>query len=75
MPTRVRYPMIGRKYDHYKGGQYEVMHIATHTETNEPTVIYRSLIFGGMYARPLSLWFDKVETDAGERERFEIIPE
>ena len=28
-------------YQHYKGPQYKVMHVATHSETNEQLVIYK----------------------------------
>ena len=56
----VIYPEVGRKYRHYKGGLYEVITMATQTETQEPLVIYRSILFGSIYARPLSMWFDRV---------------
>lgn len=55
------YPNIGKKYKHYKGGLYEVITMATHTETGEPLVIYKSLLFGSIYARPLSMWFDAIK--------------
>lgn len=55
------YPNIGKKYKHYKGGLYEVITMATHTETGEPLVIYKSLLFGSIYARPLSMWFDSIK--------------
>ena len=55
------YPKPGEKYQHYKGGQYEVICMCNHTETNEPLVIYKSLSFGSQYARPFSEWNDEVE--------------
>lgn len=61
-----QYPEIGGKYDHYKGGKYEVITMATHTETNEPLVIYKSLLFGSIYARPLSQWFETIEIPDSE---------
>lgn len=54
----IEYPKIGKKYKHYKGGLYEVITMASHTETNDPLVIYKSLLFGSVYARPLSMWFE-----------------
>jgi len=50
------YPLPGSLYKHYKGGIYEVLTLATHTETNEPMVVYQSMLFGSIYARPLSEW-------------------
>jgi hypothetical protein len=55
------YPIIGAIYKHFKGGTYEVITLANHTETEEILVIYRSLLFGSIYARPLSSWFEKVQ--------------
>ena len=54
------YPQPGEKYQHYKGGQYEVICMCNHTETDEPLVIYKSLSFGSHYARPFSQWYDEV---------------
>lgn len=56
----VKKPIPGRIYEHYKGGLYEVLHLALHSETNEHLVIYKSLHYGSYYARPLSMWFDEI---------------
>ena len=56
----VIYPEIGKIYQHYKGGKYKVLTLASHSETNEPLVIYQSLLFGSIYARPLYMWFDVI---------------
>ncbi len=53
----------GRVYQHYKGGLYEVLHLAKHTETDEILVIYKSLHFGSYYARPLSNWCEPVNNN------------
>ncbi len=66
IPEFKKYPTIGRKYQHYKGGQYEVILLAKHSETNEDLVIYKSLLFGSFYARPLSMWFDLVKNHRKE---------
>jgi hypothetical protein len=58
---KVKYPKVGGKYQHYKGGLYEVITMATHSETGEPLVIYKSLLFGSVYARPLNIWFDVID--------------
>lgn len=55
------YPEIGKKYRHYKGGLYEVLTMATHSETNEVLVVYKSIHFGSVYVRPLSMWFDVID--------------
>lgn len=56
----IEYPQVGKIYDHYKGGKYEIISMATHTETGETMVVYRSVLFGSVYVRPLSMWFEKV---------------
>lgn len=60
MSVFVKYPEIGGVYVHYKGGRYEVITMATHSETNEALVIYKSLYFGSVHARPVSMWFEPV---------------
>jgi hypothetical protein len=57
-----QYPQPGEKWQHYKGGQYEIVCMCNHTDTNEELVIYRSLSFGGFHARPYSEWHDEVES-------------
>lgn len=61
-----QYPEIGGVYQHYKGGKYEVLTMATHSESKEALVIYKSIMFGSIYARPLSIWFDVIKTDSTE---------
>jgi hypothetical protein len=55
-----RYPKPGEKWQHYKGGQYEIVAMCNHTGTNEVLVIYKSLSFGGFHARPYSEWYEEV---------------
>lgn len=59
------YPEIGFVYTHYKGGKYEVLMLAKHSETNEELVIYKSVQFGNIYARPLSMFFEIVTNHEG----------
>lgn len=56
----VNYPKIGGIYEHYKGGIYEIITLCEHTETKEQLVIYKSINFGTVYARPLSQFFERI---------------
>ncbi len=49
-------PRPKTKYLHYKGGIYEVLHLATHTETGEPMVVYYSVKHNSTWARPVKEW-------------------
>jgi len=65
------YPQPGEKWQHYKGGQYEIVCMCNHTDTNEVLVIYKSLSFGGWHARPYSEWHDPQKVEDG-RYRYEV---
>ena len=57
---------------HYKGNRYEVIALAKHSETLEDVVVYRALYGdGGVWVRPLSMWYELVETQDGVCHRFE----
>jgi len=56
-------PIPGVIYQHYKGGLYEAMYVATHTTTGEKMVIYKSHTEGTIYARPLKEWDEDVVID------------
>ena len=59
------------KYTHYKGGEYEVIATATHSETLEELVIYRALYGdGGIWARPAAMWDELVAHDGRRAKRF-----
>jgi len=50
-------------YRHYKGKRYELLDIATHSETLESMVVYRQLYGDGkMWVRPLSMWSEQVQS-------------
>lgn len=66
------YPLPQQRFKHYKGGTYEVISMATHTETGEKLVVYKSINFGSVYVRPYDLWIS--ETSDGQK-RFELINE
>jgi len=59
------------RYRHYKGGEYEVLGAARHSETLEPLVVYRPLYNAtGWWVRPHAMFFGTVEVDGVERPRF-----
>ncbi len=59
------------KYRHFKGGEYEVLYIAKHSETLEEMVIYKALYGdGGIWARPAYMWNDIVIHNGKEYRRF-----
>ena len=65
---------IGKKYRHFKGNEYLVLHVAKHSETLEDMVVYQAL-YGekGIWVRPLSMFLDTKEVDGKIINRFEEI--
>ena len=62
--------LIG-KYRHFKGGEYEVLFVAKHSETGEEMVVYRALYEdGGIWVRPRSMFEETVERDGKTFPRF-----
>ena len=62
---------LGR-YRHYKGGEYEVLGVARHSETQAPMVVYRPLYNdSGWWVRPHAMFFEQVLVDGVQRPRFE----
>ena len=61
---------LGR-YRHYKGGEYEVIGVARHSETLEPLVVYRPLYnASGLWVRPHAMFFGDVLADGRVQPRF-----
>ena len=58
-------------YRHYKGGEYELLAIANHSETMEKMVVYRAL-YGAkeFWVRPASMWNEVIERDGKIFPRF-----
>jgi hypothetical protein len=63
------------RYRHYKGGEYELVGVARHSETHEPLVIYRPLYdASGLWARPHAMFFGEVDIDGRRQPRFARVP-
>ena len=59
------------RYRHYKGGEYEVIGVARHSETLEPMVVYRPLYNdSGWWVRPHAMFVGEVEVDGIRLSRF-----
>lgn len=62
------------QYRHFKGREYEVIGVASHSETLEPMVVYRALYGeGGLWVRPAAMWTEQVERDGYSGPRFVYI--
>jgi hypothetical protein len=66
-------PPPGR-YRHYKGGEYEVLGVARHSETDEEMVVYRPL-YGErrLWARPKAMFCEMVTVEGQQVPRFRQI--
>ena len=62
------------RYRHYKGNEYEVFGVATHSETGEALVVYRAC-YGewGLWVRPLQMFCESVRVGAESVPRFEYM--
>ncbi len=61
-------------YQHYKGNEYQLIDIATHSETEEAMAVYRPL-YGdqALWVRPLAMWQESVDRNGIAIPRFEYL--
>ena len=63
------------RYQHYKGGLYEVLDVAYHSEDLSPVVVYRNLSHGTLWVRPAHMFDETVTVDGQTVLRFRKIEE
>ena len=58
-------------YKHFKGGMYEALFVAKHSEAHdEEFVVYKSLENGSMWIRPLKMFLEEIDRDGYKGPRF-----
>jgi len=63
-------------YRHYKGGDYEVIGVARHSESLEPMVLYRPLYNrSGLWVRPYAMFVESGLFDGKMQPRFLYVGE
>ena len=66
--------LVGREFVHFKGNRYRLLAVAKHSETLEPFVVYRALYGeGGVWIRPLSMFFENVDRAGYHGPRFQLM--
>ena len=64
------------RYRHFKGKEYQLLGVATHSETGEPMAVYRALYGeGGLWVRPAAMWSETVTQDDYSGPRFVLMEE
>ena len=62
------------KYRHYKGNNYQVLDLVTHSETLEKLVLYKPLYGeGALWVRPADMFCETINVNGTEQLRFERI--
>jgi len=62
------------KYKHFKGGEYEVIGVAKHSETLEDFVVYKALCGKhDLWIRPLKMFLENTTVDGKKVRRFKKI--
>lgn len=70
--------LAGRYYRHFKGNLYQVIGVATHTETEEKMVVYQAQ-YGErkLFVRPYEMFIEEVDRqkypEATQQYRFELV--
>ena len=72
----MQYDIKPGKYRHYKGNEYRVIGMASHSETLEPMVVYQALSGEmGLWVRPAHMWSELVTVNGRQVLRFAPVEE
>lgn len=66
-------PATGQIFQHYKGGKYEIMATGFLEDSEEPCVIYRSLLENIVWVRTAGNFLENVEYNGKIQSRFKLI--
>ena len=58
------------RYRHFRGAVYVVVGVATHSESEEPFVVYHREGDERLWVRPAGMWSENVEQDGYSGPRF-----
>ena len=61
---------IGGRYRHFKGGEYRVIAVAKHSETQEEFVVYQSIKDDQVWIRYKLMFLENVEREGYNGSRF-----
>jgi len=65
--------LVPGRYRHYKGNAYQVLFVATHSETLEKQVVYKALYGeGAIWVRPVEMFIETVEWEGHTVPRFSL---
>jgi hypothetical protein len=78
MPVPVEKPSVERiprpgRYRHFKGGEYELVTVARHSESEMLLVVYHQADHPQeLWVRPVEMFLEELEIDGVSRARFEL---